>query len=46
MGTVGIGQYPAHGKDATSLMRRAVGQASNGSVSEMGHVIAGAANDD
>ena len=30
MGTVGIGQYPAHGKDAASLMRRAVGQASNG----------------
>ncbi len=46
MGTVGIGQYPAHGKDAASLMRRAVGQASNGNVSESGHVIAGAANDD
>jgi len=46
MGTVGIGQYPAHGRDATSLMRRAVGQASNGNVSEQGHVVAGAANDD
>jgi diguanylate cyclase (GGDEF)-like protein len=45
-GTVGIGQYPAHGKDAASLMRRAVGQASNGNVSELGHVIAGAANDE
>ena len=46
MGTVGIGQYPAHGKDAAALMRRAVGQASNGNVSELGHVAAGAANDD
>jgi len=45
-GTVGIGQYPAHGRDAASLMRRAVGQASNGNVSELGHVGAGAANDD
>jgi len=27
-------------------MRRAVGQASNGNVSELGHVIVGAANDD
>ena len=36
MGTVGIGQYPAHGKDAATLMRRAVGQASNGNVSELG----------
>ncbi|MET0383829.1 MAG: GGDEF domain-containing protein, partial [Burkholderiaceae bacterium] len=33
-GTVGIGQYPAHGKDATSLMRRATGQASNGNEAE------------
>ncbi len=46
MGTVGIGQYPAHGKDAASLMRRAVGQASNGNVSALGQVIAGAANDE
>jgi hypothetical protein len=43
---VGIGQYPAHGKDAASLMRRAMGQASHGNVSELGHVGAGAANDD
>ena len=33
-------------KDAASLMRRAVGQASNGNVSEIGRVAAGAANDD
>jgi diguanylate cyclase (GGDEF)-like protein len=46
MGTVGIGQYPAHGRDAASLMRRAVGQASNGNLSEIGGVAAGAANDD
>jgi len=46
MGTVGIGQYPAHGRDAASLMRRAVGQASNGNVAQLGHVGAGAANDD
>ena len=46
MGTVGIGQYPAHGRDAATLMRRAVGQASNGNVSQLGHVGAGAANDE
>ena len=46
MGTVGIGQYPAHGRDAASLMRRAVGQASNGNVAQLGHVGAGAANDE
>jgi len=46
MGTAGIGQYPAHGRDAASLMRRAVGQAAHAGVSDLGHVIAGAANDD
>ena len=42
----GIAQYPAHGKDAASLMRRALGQASSGNVGEFGQVGAGAANDD
>ncbi len=46
MGSVGIGQYPAHGKDAAALMRRAVGQASNGSVGRLGGAVAGAANDE
>jgi diguanylate cyclase (GGDEF)-like protein len=46
MGSVGIGQYPAHGRDAGSLMRRAMSQASSGNVSELGRVGAGAANDD
>lgn len=46
MGTVGIGQYPTHGKDAASLMRRAVGQASNGDVADFVHAMVGAANDD
>ncbi|HEX7689532.1 MAG TPA: GGDEF domain-containing protein [Burkholderiaceae bacterium] len=46
MGSVGIGQYPAHGRDAGSLMRRAMSQASNGNVSELGRVGAGAANDE
>jgi diguanylate cyclase (GGDEF)-like protein len=41
---VGIGQYPAHGKDAALLLRRAVGQAS--SVGEPGRVGIGAANDE
>jgi diguanylate cyclase (GGDEF)-like protein len=45
-GTVGIGQYPAHGRDAQALMRRAVGQASSGSVGRLGNVVAGAANDE
>ena len=45
MGIVGIGQYPAHGRDAASLMRRAVGQASNAGVPELGPARAGAAND-
>ena len=45
-GSVGLGQYPAHGKDAASLLRRAVGQASNGNVAQLGHVGAGAANDE
>jgi len=45
MGTVGIGQYPAHGRDAASLMRRAMGQAANGNVGHLGRVGAGAAND-
>jgi len=45
-GTVGIGQYPAHGRDAPALLRRAVGQASNGSVGRLGNAIAGAANDE
>lgn len=46
MGSVGIGQYPAHGKDADALLRRAMAQASNGSVGELGRVGAGAANDE
>jgi len=46
MGSVGIGQYPAHGRDAGALMRRAMSQASNGNVSELGRVGAGAANDE
>jgi diguanylate cyclase (GGDEF)-like protein len=41
---VGIGQYPAHGKDAALLMRRALAQAS--SVGEPGRVGVGAANDE
>ena len=45
-GTVGISQYPAHGKEAAALIRRAVGQASNGSISELGRALTGAANDD
>jgi len=45
IGTVGIGQYPAHGRDAASLMRRAMGQAANGNVGHLGRVGADAAND-
>ncbi|HEX4509151.1 MAG TPA: GGDEF domain-containing protein [Burkholderiaceae bacterium] len=44
-GSAGIGQYPAHGRDAASLLRRAVGQASNGEVGELGQERLGAAND-
>jgi diguanylate cyclase (GGDEF)-like protein len=44
-GTAGIGQYPAHGRDAASLLRRAVGQASNGEAGDLGQVRVGAAND-
>jgi diguanylate cyclase (GGDEF)-like protein len=44
-GTVGIGQYPAHGRDAATLMRRAMSQAANGNVAQLGRVGAGAAND-
>jgi diguanylate cyclase (GGDEF)-like protein len=44
-GSVGIGQYPAHGRDAAGLMRRAVGQASNGA-GRLGNAVAGAANDE
>ena len=45
-GTVGIGQYPAHGRDAAALMRRAVGQASNANLGPVGHAASGAANDE
>jgi diguanylate cyclase (GGDEF)-like protein len=45
-GSVGIGQYPAHGKDAASLMRRAMAQAAAGGVGQRGRVGAGAANDE
>jgi len=45
-GSVGIGQYPAHGRDAASLLRRAMAQASGGSTSQRGRVGAGAANDE
>ena len=44
-GTAGIGQYPAHGKDAASLLRRAMGQASNGETGELSQTRVGAAND-
>jgi diguanylate cyclase (GGDEF)-like protein len=42
---VGVGQYPAHGKDAQTLLRHAVGQASGSSV---GRLLgqAAAANDE
>jgi diguanylate cyclase (GGDEF)-like protein len=42
---VGVGQYPLHGKDAQTLMRHAVGQASGGGV---GRLLGqgGAANDE
>ena len=42
----GIGQYPAHGRDASALLRRAVGQASSGHVDRLGAAVAGAANDE
>jgi len=45
IGRVGIGQYPAHGRDADTLMRRAMSQASGGGTGEVGRVGAGAAND-
>jgi diguanylate cyclase (GGDEF)-like protein len=46
LGSAGIGQYPAHGRDANSLIRRAMSQASAGSVSELGHGGRDAANDE
>jgi diguanylate cyclase (GGDEF)-like protein len=43
--TIGLGQYPAHGRDANALLRLAVGQATSGGI---GRVLgtAAAANDD
>jgi diguanylate cyclase (GGDEF)-like protein len=45
-GSIGLGQYPAHGRDAASLLRRAMTQASAGGVGQRGRVGAGAANDE
>ncbi|HSI50429.1 MAG TPA: GGDEF domain-containing protein [Ideonella sp.] len=43
---VGVGQYPAHGKDAQALLTRAVSQASGEAISRLRSVGAAAANDD
>lgn len=45
---IGLGQYPAHGRDADSLLRRAIGQAASGhAVAPLGgSLAAGAANDE
>ncbi len=44
--TVGLAQYPTHGQDANSLLRRAIAQASDGDVGRWGGAGGVAANDD